>query len=169
MKNEERFLSRLKIPFFGIGIVSHVIVALLIVHLFIAPAFGGMPTFGSYFFRSDAVGKAIQKYIQIPYGLSVAYRAAAVYDENVDENGRISVAGIYKVCRVAGWDVSKDEGFGKCREFAAALINSPVTEWTVNAPMSCSFDNAGWFKCFAPRQDVCLKIYRYYYDFPCDG
>ncbi|MCM1294305.1 MAG: hypothetical protein NC311_01965 [Muribaculaceae bacterium] len=71
-------------------------------------------------FTSDAVEQAINEYVNPRYQQS----AADTYQEQMDaETGKISVAGIYRVCVAANFDLKQDDGFRLCRN----MLNKMMT------------------------------------------
>jgi hypothetical protein len=76
-------------------------------------------------FKSEVVEGAIVEYVA-PKNQK---QTAAIYDSLIDDNGAITIQGLYKVCNEAGFNIyGYGNGFDNCRRFIEHMVNQTIAK-----------------------------------------
>lgn len=80
------------------------------------------PCFANIHIRSESVESVIKQKISDTDAQVAALAEYNAQVENVGRNNGIPAAGIWQVCKAAGWDINTPDGESKCRDFGNTLM-----------------------------------------------
>ncbi len=93
--------------------------------LFTVPAVAALPTEKNLAFSSEIVKGAIVELVLEKN----QEKTANIYDELVsNDDGTVSIEDLFAVCRVAGWNTYRADGFAQCKTFINKLLTDSELE-----------------------------------------
>jgi hypothetical protein len=86
-------------------------------------AFGAARGDNKIVFKAEVVESAIRDMV----AMENQQGAATEYEKQIDKTtGEITIAGLYKVCTAAGFDVRQTHGFNDCRRFVSFMLSKTL-------------------------------------------